>query len=418
MSAAGAGQVPKIRFPNFTDEWQPSRGGDAFDQRREAGEDGLPLYSVTIEQGMVRRDSLDREIASSIADEGNLRVNKDDLAYNMMRMWQGAVGRAPEDSMVSPAYVVLVPKGHIVPAFFDSWFKRPRSIYLLWAYSHGLTNDRLRLYFRDFAKVPMSLPEKAEQQKVADFFGAMDTRITLLIRKSEALKRYKTEVARRLFTRELRFRRDDGSAFPDWETTTLGNILSWKRTNSLSRDMLTPIPGTIQNIHYGDIHTKFPMRFRQTQQEAPYLLESAISGPINPEVFCEVGDIVIADASEDHSDIGKAIEIVEAAPMSIVAGLHTFLARPKPAKLAAGFGGYLFQSPSVRRQIMRAAQGISVLGISKTQLEKVVIELPHVDEQRRIVDFLSVLDDKFELMQKKITSTRDFKRGLLQQMFV
>ncbi|TPL72287.1 restriction endonuclease subunit S [Mesorhizobium sp. B2-3-15] len=418
MSAAEAGQVPQIRFPDFTGEWKPARGGDAFDQRREAGEDGLPLYSVTIEQGMVRRDSLDREIASSLADEGNLRVNKDDLAYNMMRMWQGAVGRAPEDSMVSPAYVVLVPKNHIVPAFFDSWFKRARSIYLLWAYSYGLTNDRLRLYFRDFGKVPMTLPEKAEQQKIADFFGAIDTRIALLTRKCEALKRYKSEVARRLFARELRFRRDDGSAFPDWETTTLGNILNWKRTNSLSRDMLTPVPGTIQNIHYGDIHTKFSMRFSQKQQEVPYLLESATAGPIHPEAFCEVGDIVIADASEDYADIGKAIEIVEAAPMSIVAGLHTFLARPKPAKLALGFGGYLFQSPSVRRQIKRLAQGISVLGISKTQLEKVVIELPHIDEQRRLVDFLSVLDDKFELTRDAVMSMRNFKRGLLQKMFV
>ena len=85
---------PTLRFPQFEGDWKASRGGEAFRQRRERGEDGLPLYSVTIERGIVPRDSLDREISSAMQDEGNLRVRKDDLAYNMMRMWQGAVGRA------------------------------------------------------------------------------------------------------------------------------------------------------------------------------------------------------------------------------------------------------------------------------------------------------------------------------------
>ena len=118
--------TPSLRFPEFRDAWQPQYGDDAFGSRRQRATEGLPLYSVTMDQGMVRRDSLEREFASSAPDEANLRVFKDDHVYNMMRMWQGAVGRAPEDCMVSPAYVVLQPKSDTIPAFFDHWFKRKR----------------------------------------------------------------------------------------------------------------------------------------------------------------------------------------------------------------------------------------------------------------------------------------------------
>ncbi len=77
------------------------------------------------------------------------------------------------------------------------------------------------------------------------------------------LGHFKAECLRRLFSRENRFVDDEGNAFPDWEEKRFGDIFSWVRTNSLSRENLTFDPGDIQNIHYGDIHTKFHSSFRQ-----------------------------------------------------------------------------------------------------------------------------------------------------------
>lgn len=409
--------TPQLRFPEFDGAWQAKHGDDAFKSRRLRAQEGLPLYSVTIDQGMVRRDSLEREFASNAPDEANLRVFKDDHVYNMMRMWQGAVGRAPEECMVSPAYVVLEPKSDTVPAFFDHWFKRKRSLYLLWAYSYGLTNDRLRLYARDFGRVPMAIPSAAEQRKIADFLGSVDDRLKLLQRQRDALSEYKAGMVQRLFDHSLRFTHSDGAAFPDWVDCELGYLFDWAPTNNLSRDMLTDEAGTIQNIHYGDIHGRFAARFRQSAEAAPYIKSDAL--PVfREDAFCRPGDVIIADASEDYADIGKAIEIIEVAPRSLVAGLHTYIARPKPGVLALGFSGYLFQTWGLRRQIMRNAQGISVLGISKPNLFKLKLRLPHPDEQRKIADFLGALDDQIEAVSKQIACTRAFKKGLLQQMFV
>lgn len=95
---------PKLRFPEFSGAWRPAKASEAFGNRREKGREGLPIYSVTIDRGMVRRNSLGRQIEADAADCDNLLAKKGDLVYNMMRMWQGAVGQAPEECMVSPAY--------------------------------------------------------------------------------------------------------------------------------------------------------------------------------------------------------------------------------------------------------------------------------------------------------------------------
>jgi len=410
--------APTLRFPEFKGDWKPSRAGDAFRNSRTKGEAGLPIYSVTMDRGLVPRDTLDRHLASDAEDGVNLRAQKGDLVYNMMRMWQGAVGLADKECMVSPAYVVLAPKKGASSEFFNFWFQSPRMLYLLWAYSHGLTNDRLRLYFDDFAQIPIHLPTSEEQKKIAAFLLAIDAKLEALRRKRLALNRYKAGLMQRLFSKTLRFTRADGTAFPDWEAKEFGQLYDFIATNSLSRDALSYSEGEIQNIHYGDIHSRFRSQFRQEQEQIPFIRPDFMLDSFNESQFCRVGDIVIADASEDYADIGKAIEIISVRENSLVAGLHTFIARPKSNEIVVGYSGYLFQTFAMRRQIMRIAQGISVLGISKPKLAKLNVPLPHPDEQRKIADALAAIDAKIQAVIGQISTMEAFKKSLLQKMFV
>ena len=128
--------------------------------------------------------------------------------------------------------------------------------------------------------------------------------------------------------------------------------------------------------------------------------------------------MVIADASEDYDDIGKAAEIWHTGELPLVSGLHTFLGRDLSKKTFVGFKGYLFQSQDVRKKIKVLAQGISVLGISKKNLEKMTVMLPCIDEQQKVVNLLSQLDDRIEYVAESFTYSNHFKKGLLQQMFV
>lgn len=99
---------------------------------------------MTTTDGLVLRASLRRRIADIAEMSANKTVRKGDIAYNMMRMWQGALGVAPEDCLVSPAYIVLKPKA-VNSVFFSYLLKLPQMLQVLTAHSRGLTEDRLRL---------------------------------------------------------------------------------------------------------------------------------------------------------------------------------------------------------------------------------------------------------------------------------
>lgn len=101
----------------------------------------------------------------------------------------------------------------------------------------------------------------------------------------------------------------------------------------------------------------------------------------------------------------------------MVAGLHTYIARPVQP-FALGFCGYLMQTFEVREQIKKLATGISVLGISKTNIGKVEIKVPCLKEQTKIANFLSSIDQKIEVVVQQIEQAKTWKKGLLQQMFV
>ena len=157
--------------------WARAHLGDFFTERKESGIEGLPTMSVTMHDGLVIRNGLDRRMETTLDASSHLLVRRGDIAYNMMRMWQGACGHAAEDCIVSPAYVVLAPKASIDPRYFVAWSKSARGLHLLWAYSHGLTDDRRRLYFDDFCQIPIDLPPIAEQRRIVNALAAWDCAI-------------------------------------------------------------------------------------------------------------------------------------------------------------------------------------------------------------------------------------------------
>ncbi|WP_159021467.1 restriction endonuclease subunit S [Formosa sp. L2A11] len=215
---------------------------------------------------------------------------------------------------------------------------------------------------------------------------------------------------------ELRFPefKNDG----DWTIEPFNEVYSFKITNSFSRDKLNYENGTVKNIHYGDIHTKFSTHFDITKENVPYINPDISIERIDKENYCEEGDLVIADASEDIDDIGKSIEIINLNKEKLLAGLHTFLARPINSKITISFGGHLFKSEGIIIQIKKEAQGAKVLGISKGRLANLDIYYPENEkEQQKIANCLSSLDNLITAETEKLDCLKDHKKGLLQQLF-
>jgi len=193
--------VPKLRFPEFRNaqEWKDKKAGTLFINRTEAGEAELPIYSVTMNDGVIKRCLLDRNIDDIAQPEGNKKAYKNDIAYNMMRMWQGAFGVVIEDCMVSPAYIILAPRDGVCSDFFSYLLKLPRYLRLLTSHSQGLTLDRLRLYYKDFAHISLLHPAFPEQQKIADCLSSVDELIAAQTQKLNTLKAHKKGLMQQLF---------------------------------------------------------------------------------------------------------------------------------------------------------------------------------------------------------------------------
>ena len=211
----------------------------------------------------------------------------------------------------------------------------------------------------------------------------------------------------------LRFKEFDG----DIEETLFGNHYSFHTTNSLSRDKLNYDKGKVRNIHYGDIHTKFQTHFHLTNEYVPFINEDVDLAKIKEDSYCEVGDLVIADASEDYADIGKSIELIDINNEKLLAGLHTFLARPSSEKTAVGYISCLLKSWKLRKQIMTIAQGTKVLSLSTGRVSKLKLNLPSLPEQQKIASFLSAVDKKIQQLTKKKALLEQYKKGVMQQLF-
>lgn len=192
---------PRLRFPEFEDagDWKKRKAGTLFKQRKEKGTPGLPIYSVTIDSGLIKRSSFDRNFYDIEDAAGNKKVRRGDIAYNMMRMWQGACGFAQEDCLVSPAYVVLKPGNDAHAPFFEYFFKLHGTLQILTAYSRGLTLDRLRLYFEDFVAMPLVVPSPPEQHRIAECLLSLDSLIASQGSKLAELRRHKRGLMQQLF---------------------------------------------------------------------------------------------------------------------------------------------------------------------------------------------------------------------------
>ena len=200
----------------------------------------------------------------------------------------------------------------------------------------------------------------------------------------------------------------------EWKKISLINVFTFYNTNSLSRADLSD-EGLIKNIHYGDIHQKFNNILDVNKEKLPYIKsEINIRNEAN---YCQDGDLIFADASEDYEGIGKAVEVINVGNNKIVSGLHTILARDTKKVMSLGFKGYLFNTSLIHNQIRVLANGFKVYGISKNNIYDLNVRIPTKMEQEKITKFLILLDKKIELQQRKIEALKIYKKGLLKKIF-
>jgi type I restriction enzyme S subunit len=187
--ASGLPWVPKV-----PEGWQVLRNGRLFGHRVETGFPDLPILEVSLRTGVRVRDmeNLKRKQVMS-QKEKYKRAAKGDIAYNMMRMWQGAVGPVPVDGLVSPAYVVVKPYDEANSSYYSNLFRTTAYMQEVNKFSRGIVADRNRLYWESFKQMPSLVPPRPEQDQIVAYLRAQDAHIACFIKAKRDLIKLLTE---------------------------------------------------------------------------------------------------------------------------------------------------------------------------------------------------------------------------------
>lgn len=258
----------------------------------------------------------------------------------------------------------------------------------------------------EFSRLYIIAPKLEEQKKIGSIISTWDKAISTMDALLANSRQQKKALMQQLLTGKRRLPGFTG----EWKNCQFRNIFSILSNTPLSRAEVED-GGEVEYVHYGDIH-KISASYLDVARD----YQGKISSNKVKSDFLEDGDLLVADASEDFEGIGKAVEVKNIQDKKAIAGLHIILARPDKTLLAKGYAGKIQFIPSVKKQFISLATGISVFGLSKTNFLSVSVLLPPLDEQRAIAAVLDAADREIVLLEQKAARLREEKKSLMQQL--
>ncbi|MCF4174468.1 restriction endonuclease subunit S [Vibrio sp. McD22-P3] len=277
----------------------------------------------------------------------------------------------------------------------------------------GAKNNLNSSWLKEFK---LKLPLLAEQQKIASFLSKVDEKITLLTEKKDKLTEYKKGLMQQLFNGKweeqdgqltfvpptLRFKADDGSEFPDWEEKKLGDVATFSKGKGISKADIVE-DGATPCVRYGELYT--------TYNEVIEKIKSKTNLPVDELVLSRANDVIIPSSGETALDIATA-SCIESAGIALSGDLTIIRSKMNGAFLS-------FQLNTVKKfELAALAQGASVIHLYAAHLKSLKVSIPQIEEQTKIVNFLSAIDKKIGLANSELEKVKEWKKGLLQQMFV
>lgn len=382
--------VPELRFPGFNDEWKKVKIKNIFNERKEKGFKNLELLSVTINDGVIKTDTLNSRNTSNPDKSKYKRVLPNDIAYNSMRMWQGACGVSSYEGIVSPAYTVLSPKNNINSQFFYYYFKTHFMLYQFTKYSQGLTSDTWNLKYPLISKIKINLPTYEEQTRIVNFINIIDKKIELLEKKLCLYQKYEKQIRKDIFdfkTNNIKYNRYQ-----------LGNIAEIKKgfTPSTKKEEYWN-NGKYYWLSIGDMNKKYIKNSKKR------ISENAIK---NKNIVKK--DTLIMSFK---LTIGKVAILKEDMYTNEAIANFTW----KIDNISTEFMYFYLKTLNIEKYGSQAAKGIT---LNTETLNAIPIMLPEYNIQLNIVNKLLKFNKKIDLICEKLNNIKNFKKFLLQKMFI
>ena len=401
---------PQIRFAGFTDDWEQRKLGDVADlvgggtpntQNSEYWDGDIDWYAPAEIADQIYVKTSQRKITEQGYDNSSAKLLPPGTVLFTSRAGIGKTAILTRKGCTNQGFQSIVPHKNELDTYFI--FSRTEEL-KRYGELVGAGSTFVEVSGKQMAAMDLMLPSTIrEQQMIGVFFKQLDHLITLHQRKLDKLKSVKKSMLEKMIPQngevkpEIRF-----TGFTDdWEHRKFDEVFDCTiPNNTLSRAELNYESGSVRNIHYGDILIKYGSVVDVQNDEIPFA-----TGKSNDDfkgALLQDGDIIIADTAEDEAT-GKACEIGNSQGLDVVSGLHTMVCRPRN-KLALGYLGYYLNSDAYHHQLLPLMQGIKVLSLSRTNVQKTMVCYPKSKtEQQLIADCFRNLDNLITLHQREST---------------
>lgn len=379
--------------------WKRYTFGDIYTERKEPGDEKLPLLMVSIHSGVsdgeVDAAELPKQV-KRIEDKSQYKkAVSGDLVFNMMRAWQGAIGTVRTTGMVSPAYIVAEPNDKAYPLFMDYYSRTPQMINQLDRQSYGVTDFRKRLYWDSFAPIGCILPPIEEQQKIATILTTHDKVIELKEKRLAEKQRQKKYLMQQLLTGKKRLPGFSG----EWKNIKLYEVLSERKEKNIE-----------QNLRICSVAVQ-----KGVIDQIEHLGRSYAASDTSNYSVAHYGDIIYTKSPTGDFLYGivKQNLLQETVAVSPLYGVFT--------PMTFGLGYFLhtyFQSAICAQNyllpiVQKGAK--NTINITNDTFISSKLYLPlDVEEQKAIADTFIAADREIELLQQDIEQEKQKKKALMQ----
>jgi type I restriction enzyme, S subunit len=401
--------IPKLRFKEFSGDWEEKKLKSIISNfivpMRDKPKDltgnipwcriedfnGKYLYSSKSRQGVsfdtindmnLKVYPLNTLLVSCSADLGRCAIVKKELISN-----QTFIGLVPIDDYISVEllYYIMIMSSNKLNVL-----------------SSGTTISYLSR--KEFENFKINLPQLKEQEKIASFLTSVDTKIEQLTSKENLLKEYKKGVMQKIFNQEIKFKSDDGSEFCEWENKIFGEV--FKRITTKNKE---------DNKNVLTISAQ-----QGLINQEKYFNKSVSAKDLTGYYLLENGDFAYNKSYSKGYPMG-AIKKLNNYDKGVVSTLYICF-RTNNENDSKFYEKY-FDSGFLNRELHKIAQegarNHGLLNMSVVEFfSDMKIPVPSIEEQTKIADFLSSIDKKIEFVSNQLEQTKEFKKGLLQQMFV
>ena len=392
---------PKLRFKEFDENWKEVTLKNCITSIDSGWSPQCESYPAnSSEWGVLKTTSVDwsgfnssfnKKLPLELTPRKEIEVKPLDILVTRAGPTErvGVVSVVPHSVrsklMISDKLIRLKSNEENNPLFLGISLSSVKCQNQLQSKTSGLAKSQTNISQKILGEVLLKLPSKEEQTKIASFLSAVDEKISQLTKKHELLSQYKQGMMQKLFSQQIRFKADDGSEFGEWEGKELHQIFQIKAG------------GDIEKSSVSEVRT------------------SEFSYPI------------FANSDKNKGFYGRAnkFKYKEAVTVTGRGNLGIAVARNEPFYPIVRL---LVLLPLVKQNLKFFEEQINLLDIvsestgvpqlTAPQLSKYKVNVPSLEEQTKIANFLSSIDQKIEVVAQQIEQAKQWKKGLLQQMFI